>query len=84
MKLYRVDYRYDESKPWQSYWHGTQASAKLEQREQESLHGVHNVMPYVAVEVPTSKPELLQWLNEHVITYSNPEDEDDTAGAGDE
>lgn len=83
MNLYRIDYR-PEGGSWVCSWRGTQASAKQTQRYLEGAHGVHNVVPYKLVEVPTAKPDLLEWLNENAVIPMDDEDNHDTTGAGNE
>lgn len=63
MNLYRIDY--SEGTLARVYWAGTQRDALTAQRQLEAAHGRVNVDNFKPVEVPTDKPGLLDWLNEH-------------------
>lgn len=64
MKLYRIDYN-DENETPCFAWCGTQAAAKARVKELENKYERWRVGNAVQVEVPTDKPSLLAWLNEH-------------------
>jgi hypothetical protein len=63
MNLYRIDY--SDGTLARVQWEGTQAAARKAQRDLEQVHGRVNVDDFKPVEVPTDKPGLLDWLNEH-------------------
>ena len=65
MKLYLIEYQKPGSIAMLNQWEGTLAAAKAAQRELDKEHGKVNVENFRAVELPTSKPELLLWLNRY-------------------
>lgn len=69
MKLYCTTY-IDDAKDDEHYgasvqWHGTQAEQKAAAKALKS-EGMREVEPH-QVNVPTDKPGLLAWLNEHEV-----------------
>lgn len=62
MRLYRIEFDTQDIAGCIA-WAGTQADAKLKQKELEAMHGRHNVGNFTAVDVPTDKTGLLDWLN---------------------
>lgn len=67
MKLYKIEYerRGVNGTETGTAWCGTQAEAKAREKELEREHGRWRVGDVEQVEVPTDKPGLLAWLNEH-------------------
>lgn len=65
MKLYKIEYTNREGVNGVE-WVGTQADAKRKHKELVAEHERWNVEPPVSVEIPTSKPQLIAWLNEYV------------------
>ena len=67
MKLYLIRYT-DKYLGHLLAWTGTQADAKRKYKELREACGKWNVEEPLVMEVPTSKPELLMWLNTHYNT----------------
>ena len=69
MKLYKIEYARRGVNGTETgtgtAWCGTQAEAKAREKELEHEHGRWRVGNIEQVEVPTDKPGLLAWLNEH-------------------
>jgi hypothetical protein len=69
MKLYCTTYYDDEKSGFhdgvQHKWYGTQVDQKRDAKALKAA-GMRNISPNPA-DVPTSKPELLAWLNERGV-----------------
>lgn len=72
MKLYRIAYTHRVTQQDLQVWAGTQVEAKAAEKRLVAEHDRHNVEHWVEVEVPTSKPELLAWLNAHASVEAYP------------
>ena len=81
MRLYRTSFvvtvTVDEAEVNQTHcnWQGSMADAATARREAKS-EGYQDVQTE-EIDVPTQKQNLLEFLNEHATTVSEPEDEDE-------